>query len=116
MPQSSVATIRPVTSMLHVAARRQASMNAALRSDTLIGQILALDVERRDRLQEAIVDRLQRSGHKALGQVSVEVTAEVVVLRGTLTSFYLKQLAQEHVRGVTAHYDIDNRIAVLTQR
>jgi osmotically-inducible protein OsmY len=91
-------------------------MNAALRSDSLIGQILALDVERRQRLEASVIDRLRQSGHRALAQVSVEVNAELVILRGTVSSYYLKQLAQEQVRSITENYDIDNRIAVVAER
>jgi hypothetical protein len=56
---------------------------------------------------------LRHSPIPSLRKLVIEVTDEVVVIRGSVKSYYLKQLAQEtlmpHLAGRTLH----NRVAVL---
>ncbi len=50
---------------------------------------------------------------KRLGEsVQVDCHTDLLVLTGTVSSFYLKQLAQESVRHLGSHATIDNQIVV----
>ena len=60
----------------------------------------------------AVSARLRRSGYPYLGGVKCETDGGVTVLRGTVPSFHLKQLAQElaiHTPGV---HKVENRLHV----
>lgn len=56
-----------------------------------------------DETERLLSARLSRSGYQFLAQVACEYSAGVVVLSGTIPTFYLKQMAQElasHTPGV----------------
>jgi len=55
---------------------------------------------------------LSSSPHLLGRKLEFETTSGVVVLRGTVTSFYQKQMAQEAVRRVDGVEMIDNRLHV----
>ena len=55
---------------------------------------------------------LSNSPIHALREVSVELTAEAIVLSGRVETFYHKQLAQEIVRTVLRDYPLVNSIHV----
>lgn len=55
---------------------------------------------------------LEQSAYALLRQVLVEFERGVLVLRGTLPTFYHKQLAQEAVRRVDGVTSVINRIEV----
>lgn len=57
-------------------------------------------------------DRLRRSPYPAIRRLSCEQERDVLVLRGTLPSFYYKQLAQEAVRELVACGRLVNAIEV----
>ena len=57
-------------------------------------------------------DRLAASGHSVLQQIELELVRGRLVLRGTVPSFYLKQLAQHAARRVPEVTEIDNRLEV----
>ena len=56
---------------------------------------------------------LAATGMPALRRVAVEETESSVVLSGTVASYYLKQLAQEAVRGLCGPRSLVNRIEVV---
>ena len=58
--------------------------------------------------------RLHSARYRALHHVSCEYLDGVLVLRGCLPSYYLKQVAQEVVAPLEAVDPIDNRIQVVT--
>ena len=56
--------------------------------------------------------RLIKSSHVELRRLSVEVHAGTLLLRGRVSSYYLKQVAQSLVRGVSCVVEIDNQVCV----
>ena len=59
--------------------------------------------------------RLQKSGYPALRDIRCESQEGVFVLRGHVPSYYLKQVAQELVRGVATAETIVNQVEVGVQ-
>jgi osmotically-inducible protein OsmY len=56
---------------------------------------------------------LRQNSNPTLRRISVEETAEVVVLTGRVTSYYGKQLAQEAVLPHLGGRELINRIVVI---
>lgn len=56
---------------------------------------------------------LKRSSHPALRRLSVEGNEEILILSGQVSSFYLKQLAQETIMPVRGELALVNRIKVV---
>jgi osmotically-inducible protein OsmY len=63
---------------------------------------------------ELAESRLRRSAYLALQHVCCEVRAGVLILRGTLHTYYLKQVAHAVVATVEGVQRIDNQIEVVT--
>ncbi len=59
--------------------------------------------------------RLQTSGHPQLRKVSCEFHEGVLILRGQVPTFYLKQVAQTLVRRLEGVGEINNRLEVAAQ-
>jgi osmotically-inducible protein OsmY len=59
-----------------------------------------------------VVQALRQSAHPALRRLSVEETETHVVLNGRVSSYYLKQLAQETVMPVRGARAVVNQVAV----
>jgi osmotically-inducible protein OsmY len=59
-----------------------------------------------------VVQALRQSSHPILRTLAVEETEETVVLSGRVTSYYLKQLAQETVMPVSGTRRLVNRVLV----
>lgn len=59
---------------------------------------------------------LSASSMPELRRLAVESTEESVILSGRVSSYYMKQMAQECVRGVTAGRRVVNRIEVAVRR
>jgi len=55
---------------------------------------------------------LRHSPIPALRQLEVEETDAAIVLSGTVTSFYLKQLAQETIMPLVGQRGLVNQVAV----
>jgi osmotically-inducible protein OsmY len=63
-------------------------------------------------LSSRVVQALRQSPHPALRNLSVEETESTVVLTGQVSSYYLKQLAQETVMPMRGLRQLVNRIDV----
>jgi hypothetical protein len=63
-------------------------------------------------VQSPVLSALRRSPIPALRKLAVEETDAAVVLRGNVSSYYLKQLAQETVMPVLDGRELSNRVAV----
>jgi osmotically-inducible protein OsmY len=61
-----------------------------------------------DRIRDALIT----NPHLPTKQVHVEANADCVVLRGNVSSFYEKQMAQEAIRRVDGVQRIDNLLEV----
>ena len=59
-----------------------------------------------------VVQALRQSSHPALRALAVEETEESIVLTGRVSSYYLKQLAQETVMPVRGPRQLVNRVLV----
>lgn len=58
---------------------------------------------------------LRRSPLPALRKLSLEETDALVVINGRVSSYYLKQLAQEAVMPVLGGRELRNRVAVVRE-
>jgi hypothetical protein len=56
---------------------------------------------------------LRRSPIPALRKLSLEETDEAIVIRGSVTSYYLKQLAQETIMSALDGRALQNRVQVV---
>src|SRR6476469_1114034 len=70
-------------------------------------------VERPVGIDELAESRLRSNSYLALKNVSCELSQGRLVLRGSLPSYYLKQVAQEVVAGVAGETLVVNQINVL---
>jgi hypothetical protein len=61
------------------------------------------------------IQALRQSAHPALRRLSVEETEEMVVISGRVTSYYLKQLAQEAVLALGGQRTVVNRVLVVKE-
>jgi hypothetical protein len=59
-----------------------------------------------------IVQALRQRNIPALRRVSVEETETTIVLKGTVPSYYMKQLAQESVLSLCGQRRLVNRVEV----
>jgi osmotically-inducible protein OsmY len=64
------------------------------------------------RLTRISQQRISRSPYPEVRKVQCEVREETVVLRGTVTTYYYKQMAQESVRSIEGISDIANEVEV----
>ena len=71
-----------------------------------------LQVDRTDRVCQEALRSLRDSKYRALAQVTCEFHEGVLILRGSVSSFYLKQIAHTVVWTVDGVIQIDNRLEV----
>lgn len=64
-------------------------------------------------LSMAARNRLRTSPHTAVREMSCHCNQGVLLLRGQLSTFYLKQVAQETVFGLTGVTQVINEIEVV---
>ncbi len=69
-----------------------------------------------ERLQELIYSRLARSPHLAGKYLRIEMSDNTIVLKGTVRSYYHKQLAQETLRPLAAGRLLRNELQVVGGR
>ena len=58
---------------------------------------------------------LKRSSHPALRNLAVEGTPKALIISGQVTSYYLKQLAQETIMPVRGELELVNRVDVVAK-
>ena len=63
-------------------------------------------------VQAEAQSRLRKSGYHELHVVSCEFHEGVLTLRGRVSSFYLKQVAQEVIRRLDGAEEVNNRLEV----
>jgi hypothetical protein len=56
---------------------------------------------------------LQLSGHPALRNLHVEETDSTLVIKGSVSSYYLKQMAQETLKGLRGARKLVNQVEVV---
>jgi hypothetical protein len=64
-------------------------------------------------VQSQATQVLRHSAHPALRRLSVEETDTALVIRGSVTSYYLKQLAQETLKAVRGPRVLVNDVEVV---
>ena len=62
--------------------------------------------------QSAVLAALRQSPIPALRKLAVEEADDTVVISGNVSSYYLKQLAQETLRTAVGHRRLLNRVEV----
>jgi hypothetical protein len=55
---------------------------------------------------------LKTSSHRALRQLRVEGSENTLIIQGTVSCYYLKQLAQETLRSIRGNLHLENRVQV----
>lgn len=65
-----------------------------------------------DRISAEVEILLTQSPYRELRRMEVTVSKDEIELRGTVSSFYLKQVAQEIARKVASHRHIKNLLQV----
>jgi osmotically-inducible protein OsmY len=63
----------------------------------------------------AAMRALQQCSHPALRHVAVQETEETIILSGRVSSYYLKQLAQETIMPARGERQVINRIMVVKE-
>ena len=66
--------------------------------------------------EQSLLRTLGDSGHTQLANVACDYCDGRIVLSGRVTSYYLKQLAQEIVRKVDATAPVENRLRVVVPK
>jgi hypothetical protein len=61
------------------------------------------------------IQALRQSAHPALRRLSVEESEEMVVITGRVSSYYLKQMAQEAVLALGGQRTVVNRVSVVKE-
>ena len=64
-------------------------------------------------LGPSAAEALQQSSHPALRDLAVEESESAIVITGIVTSYYLKQLAQETLRPIRGRRELVNRVLVV---
>jgi hypothetical protein len=64
-------------------------------------------------LGSSAAEALQQSSHPALRDLAVEESESAIVISGIVTSYYLKQLAQEALRPIRGRRELVNRVLVV---
>jgi hypothetical protein len=59
---------------------------------------------------------LRDSAHPALRSLSVEETDTALVIKGSVSSYYLKQLAQEALKGLPGLRQVVNQVQVIREQ
>lgn len=72
--------------------------------------------ERQDRRGDQVASRLAASGYPSLRNVQCEVSEDVMVLSGTVSSYYLKQMAQTVAGQTDGVGRVKNRLQVRSTR
>ena len=67
-------------------------------------------------VQSRAVQALQQSSHPALRSLAVQETDGFIIISGHVSSYYLKQLAQETIMPVRGQLELVNRISVVKDR
>ena len=68
----------------------------------------------RHELSDLLSNALARNPYFANRNVRIELQEDEIVLKGSVTTYYLKQLAQESVRSLTSAEKIRNEIEVIS--
>jgi hypothetical protein len=64
-------------------------------------------------LQQEVESHVQARTGRRVRDLAIELRSERVILRGRAASYYVKQLAQQGVREVLPHVELENDITVL---
>jgi osmotically-inducible protein OsmY len=64
-------------------------------------------------VRSAALRALRQSAHPALRRLSVEETDNALVIKGSVPSYYLKQLAQETVKAISGDRQLVNQVQVV---
>lgn len=88
--------------------RRPRSLDVTKQQGLIADPILMAN----DTALEAMARKALHAADSALGSVVVEITNGRIVLIGSISSFYLKQIAQEAVRRVSGEAGFVNRLVV----
>jgi|GEM_PF-810054 len=69
-----------------------------------------------ERLQREASESLRTSGYAMLTSISCRVVDGILTLRGSVPTFYLKQIAQHYASRTTGVKEIQNQVSVVDTR
>jgi hypothetical protein len=69
-------------------------------------------LQNRSHLQEELELQVQLRTGRRVRRLAIELQAERVILRGYVSTYHLKQLAQHGIRDVLPHISLENAITV----
>jgi hypothetical protein len=64
-------------------------------------------------IDSSATEALQQSSHPALRNLYVEDTGETLVIKGSVSSYYLKQMAQETLKALQGPRQLVNQVRVI---
>jgi hypothetical protein len=67
-------------------------------------------------VQSRAVQALRQSSHPVLRSLSIQETDDSLIICGRVTSYYLKQLAQETIMPVRGDLELVNQVTVVKER
>jgi osmotically-inducible protein OsmY len=95
---------------------RKYAMSVIDRETAAIGTGSHLCTTRHWEVSETAEDRLQHCPYLELRNVFCSFHEGVLTLRGRVSSFYMKQLAQTLVGGLAGVMELNNQLEVISQR
>jgi hypothetical protein len=66
-------------------------------------------------VQSRATQVLQDSGHPALRALYVEESDDALIIKGSVSSYYLKQLAQETLKAIRGPRQVVNQVEVVRE-
>jgi len=70
-------------------------------------------LKKRDAIRAMVESQMRHSGYYELHYISCDFHEGVLILRGCVSSYYLKQLAQSLVLQLTGVEEVNNRLEVV---
>lgn len=113
MPPTALSPARP-KHLDEIRTRDEALPHRPFRSDA--PHRAAASSRRVHELQQHVIDALVNSGYAALAFVGCDIDGGRVILRGSVPSYHLKQLAQVHALRVDGVGRVENRLEVRGRR
>jgi osmotically-inducible protein OsmY len=107
---SSTSASRPLVNSSHPRTQSPANSDKRTRNDS--DGHAAPRGHRLRPLQERVLAALVDSGYAALSYIGCDVDQDCVILRGSVPSYHLKQLAQVYAQRVDDIVRVENRLEV----
>ena len=102
----------PVAGRIHPGGKGSSSVGRFAAEVHGLAAALQTRLRQQHDLRRRVVEALANSGHPPLSALGCDVRGNKLVLRGSVPSYYLKQLAQVFAQRVDGVESIENRLQV----